>query len=111
MAKKNKIAHQAVPKNKTLSINSADAQNPRLLGCRQTGPEDTVSAEGALYILKHAAPVKGLRVHAAPLQTPRIKLNDDYGRPHLGVVLHYFGAQIASNIAACNERNAIQLGG
>lgn len=101
MAKKNKIAHQAVPKNKTLSLNSADAQNPRLLGCRQTGPEDTVSAEGALHILKHAA----------PLQTPRIKLNDDYGRPHLGVVLHYFGAQIASNIAACNERNAIQLGG
>lgn len=46
---------------------------------------------------------------AYPINTQHITLTEDHGRPHHGLV-YYFGAEANSNIAACNERDAIQSG-
>jgi len=91
MTEKNKVA----PKKETLTDTSPDGQGARPLTRQQTDP----------VVL--ASPVKALRMLEPPIQPPLI---DDHDRPHHGLALYYFGAQANTNIAACNERNAIQSG-
>ena len=108
MPDKNKAAQQAAPKKLPLTDTSVDAQRARLLARLQTGPVDTITARSEMNIMMPAARVKELRVQGHPIKTQRITLTDDHGRPHHGVALYYFVTQADSNIAACNQRNAIK---
>ncbi|MGV8889952.1 MAG: helix-turn-helix domain-containing protein [Pseudomonas sp.] len=108
MTDKNKAAQQADPKKGALTDTCTDAQRARLLARLQTGPVDTITARSELNIMMPAARVKELRMQGHPIMTQRITLIDDHGRPHRGVALYYFGTQADSNIATCNQRNAIQ---
>ncbi|UVJ43638.1 hypothetical protein NVV94_24385 [Pseudomonas sp. LS1212] len=109
MTESNKAVQQVAPQKLTWSDTNTDAQRAHLLASQQAGPAGTITAQIEQNILMPAARVKALRVQEPPLKTQRITLTEDHGRPHHGLV-YYFGAQANSNIAACNERNAIQLG-
>jgi hypothetical protein len=110
MTEKNTAVQQATPKKETLTDISADAERTRLLARLQTGAAATVTAQIALSIPMPAASVKALHIQVPALKTPRIKLTDNLRRPRHGVASQYFGAQANSNIAARNERNAVQPG-
>ncbi|MBF6040223.1 hypothetical protein H8F22_15210 [Pseudomonas sp. P154a] len=109
MTEKNTAVQQATPKKETLTDISADAERTRLLARLHTGAPATVTAL-ALSIPMPAASVKALHIQVPALKTPRIKLTDNHRRPRHGVASQYFGAQADSNIAARNERNAVQPG-
>jgi hypothetical protein len=110
MTEKNKAARQAAPKKETLTHAGSSAQRARLLTRLQTGLTGTVITQIALSIPVPAALVKALCVQEPSIKNLRITLIDDHARPRHGVALYYFGAQANSKVAACNERNAIQLG-
>lgn len=110
MMEENETVQQAVPKKKTLTHAGSNAQSACVLTRLQTALAGTVITQIAQSIPMPAALVKALCVQEPSIKTPRITLIDDRARSRHGVALYYFGAQANTNIAACNERNAIQSG-
>ncbi|WP_223514968.1 hypothetical protein [Pseudomonas sp. GL-B-19] len=109
MTESNKAVQQVAPQKLTWSDTNTEAQCARLLASQQAGPAGTITAQIEQNILMSAARVKALLVQEPPINTQHITLTEYHGRPHHGLV-YYFGAQANSNIAACNELDAIQSG-
>lgn len=92
MTDKKKADQKASPKeNARMHDTSAHAQRTRMLVRLQAGPVDTITARRELNILMPAARVKELREAGHPIQTHRITLTDDHGRPHRNVAMYYYG--------------------
>ncbi|WP_437883540.1 helix-turn-helix domain-containing protein [Pseudomonas sp. LRF_L74] len=99
--KKKKADPKASPKNTQPNNTSAEAQRARLLERLQEGPVSTIEARRDLNILMPAARVKELRTAGHVIQTHRMRLHDDQGRPHSGVALY-----LLSSVPANSEASA-----
>lgn len=110
MTESNKAVQMIALRKLTWSDTNTDAQRARLPAGQQAGPVGTIIPQRELHIVVPTAPINELRVQEPSIQAPRITLAVDHGHHKYGVALYYFGAQANFNIAACNERNAIQSG-
>ena len=95
MTDKNKADQSASLKKTQVNDTSAEAQRTRLLAQLKQCAVDTISARRDLNILAPAARVKELRQAGHPIQTQRMTITDEQGRPHHGIALYYLSSAAA----------------
>ncbi|MED5491580.1 MAG: hypothetical protein VYD45_05595 [Pseudomonadota bacterium] len=81
MTDKKKADPKASPNTRNPNNTSASAQHTRLLELLHAGPEDTITARSELNVM--------MRDASHIIETQRITLTCEHGRPYKGVALYH----------------------